>query len=278
VVDPSTFTELSYSVSEGVALIKLNRPDRRNAWSGVMSVEYRWALHHADTDPGVHVVVLTGVGRDFCIGADRGTLDAIDERGGAYERTRAELPPFPEGTPTGFRHNHTVPLALSVPVIAAVNGACAGAGVVLATYADLRFGADTTKINTAFASLGLPAEYGIGWMLPRIMGTANAALLLYSARVIDGAEAHRLGWLQRVVPAAGLLDETLLYARDLARHSSPQSLRTMKRQIFVDAMGDVEDAYRRSVEDMNAALTHPDLREGLTAQRERRRPDFLPSP
>jgi enoyl-CoA hydratase/carnithine racemase len=268
------FTELTYTVSDGVALVKWNRPDRRNAWSGPMSVEYRWALHHADIDPAVHVIVLTGEGPDFCVGADRRILNAIDSAGGSYERSRAELPPFPEGAPAAFRHNHTVPLALSVPIIAAVNGACAGAGFVLATYADLRFGADTAKINTAFARLGLPAEYGIGWMLPRIVGAANAAQLLYRGTVISPGEAFRLGWLQRLVPADDLVEATLSYARDLAEHSSPASLRMMKRQIFVDAAGSLEDAYRRSVDDMNTAMTLPDFKEGVAAQRERRPPDF----
>jgi enoyl-CoA hydratase/carnithine racemase len=274
-VEPSDFTELDYAVEQGVALVKLNRPERRNAWGGRMSVEYRWALHHADIDPAVHVVVLTGGGPDFCVGAHRGTLEDIDRRSGAYERERIELPPLPEGIPSGLRHNHTIPLALSVPLIAAVNGACAGAGFVLATYADLRFGADNARIATSFANLGLPAEYGIGWLLPRMLGTANAAQLLYSGGRLEVADASRFGWLQRVVPAADLLPETLSYARTLARNSSPESLRVMKRQIFVDAWGDVEDAYRRSVDDMNAAMSHADFHEGVAALSERRAPNFL---
>jgi len=276
-VDPGDFSEIGYEVGRGVALVRLNRPDRRNAWGGRMSVEYRWALHHAGADRGVHVVVVTGEGPDFCVGAHRGTLEDIDSRGGAYERERLELPPVPEGLPPGLRHNHTLPLALPVPVIAAVNGACAGAGFVLATYADIRFGADDARIATSFAHLGLPAEYGIGWVLPRMVGTANAAQLLYSGGRLEAAEAFRLGWLQRVLPAAELLEASLDYAEGLARHSSPQSLRTMKRQIFVDAWGDLEEAYRRSVDDMNAAMGHADFREGVTALRERRATDFLAS-
>jgi enoyl-CoA hydratase/carnithine racemase len=274
-VQPSEFSDLDYQVEAGVALIQLNRPDRRNAWGGRMAVEYRWALHLADTDPSVRVVVLTGAGRDFCVGAHRGTLEDIDRRAGAYEREQIPLPPVPEGVPLGLRHNHTIPLALSVPLIAAINGACAGAGFVLATYADLRFGADTARIATSFARLGLPAEYGIGWVLPRLLGTAGAAQLLYSGDRVETAEALRLGWLQRVVLGADLLPETLAYARRLARNSSSESLRTMKRQIFVDAWGDLEDAYRRSVEDMNAAMSHPDFHRGVAALRERRAPDFL---
>jgi enoyl-CoA hydratase/carnithine racemase len=274
-MNPSDFTELRYEVEAGVALVTLNRPDRRNAWSGVMALEYRWALHHAHTDPQARVVVLAGAGDHFCIGADSGALADISESGGAYQKATAELPPWPDGSPEALRHNHTVPLAISTPVIAALHGACAGAGIVLATYADLRFAAAGARIATSFARLGLPAEYGTGWVLPRLMGTANAAQFLYSGGPIDADEAHRLGFVQRVFPDDELLPATLDYARRLARESSAESLRTMKRALFVDAAGDLDTAYRRSVEDMNAALRHPDLKEGLAALKERRPPDFL---
>jgi enoyl-CoA hydratase/carnithine racemase len=274
-VEAAEFAEIDYGVDKGVALITLNQPQRRNAWGGRMSVEYRWALHLAHTDPEVRVAVLTGAGDDFCVGAHRATLEDIDRRGGSYDKERLTLPPIPDGVPAGLRHNHTIPLALSVPLIAAVNGACAGAGFVLATYADLRFGADDSRIATSFANLGLPAEYGIGWLLPRMLGTARAATLLYSGSRIDAEEALRLGWLQRVVPSGDLLEETLRYAGRLARHSSPESLRMMKRQIFVDAWGDLEDAYRLSVDEMNVAMTHPDFQEGVAALGGRRDPVFL---
>jgi enoyl-CoA hydratase/carnithine racemase len=174
-----------------------------------------------------------------------------------------------------MRRNHLVPLLVSTPVIAAIRGACAGAGFVLATYADFRFAAADAKITTAFAKLGLPAEYGIGWLLPRQIGLASAAQLLYAAEVCDGARARGLGWVQEVHAAGDVVPAALAFARTLARHSSGESLRTMKRQLMVDAWGSFGDAYTRSVEDMNAALKHPDLREGLSALRERRQPDFL---
>lgn len=277
-MNPAEFTELSYGVDQGVALVLLNRPDRRNAWSGAMSVEYRWALHHAHTDPAVHVVVLAGAGDHFCVGSDAGNLAGISAAGGTYEKAATELPPWPKELPDGMRHNHLVPLAISTPLIAALHGVCAGVAVVLAAYADLRFAAAGTRIATSFARLGLPAEFGSGWILPRLMGTANAAQFLYSGGPISAAEAERLGFVQRVIPDLDLLPETLDYARTLARESSPESLRTMKRAIFLDANGDLHTAYRRSVDDMNAALRHPDLKEGLAAFKERRPPDFLGKP
>ncbi|MFC4948293.1 enoyl-CoA hydratase-related protein [Pseudonocardia sp. GCM10023141] len=269
------FTELTVAVEAGVALVTLNRPDRRNAWSGRMAVEYRWALHHAHTRPDVRVVVLTGAGGDFCVGADARALGSIASQQGSYAPERLPLPPYPDGTPDDMRRNHAYPLAISTPVVAAIDGACAGAGFVLATYCDLRLAAHGSRITTSFARLGLPAEYGMGWLLPRMVGIPNALQLLYAADVLDAAEAARLGWVQRCHEPGELLEQALAFARALARGSSGESLRVMKRQVFADAAGGFGAAYSRSVEDMDAALRHPDMKEGLAALRERRPADFL---
>jgi enoyl-CoA hydratase/carnithine racemase len=274
-VQPEEFAHIQYAVNDGVALVTLNRPERRNAWGGTMSVEYRWALHHAHTDDAVRVVVLTGAGDAFCAGADTGLLEDIGAAGGAYTKEKAELPPFPDDAPVQLRHNHTVPLAISTPLIAAINGACAGAGFVLATYADLRWAAESARFGTAFAALGLPAEYGIGWMLPRITGNANALDLLYDPVPRSAREVERLGFVQRVLPDEALLSDVLAFAARLARHSSADSLRTMKRGVWVDAVGDLDEAYRRSVADMEAALGRPDFRTGIAAAKAKTRPDFL---
>jgi enoyl-CoA hydratase/carnithine racemase len=220
------------------------------------------------------VVVLTGAGHTFCVGADTADLAEIGA-GGSYRRTRAELPPFPEGTPTALQHNHTAPLAISTPVIAAINGACAGAGFVLATYADLRWAAASARLASSFAGLGLPAEYGVGWLLPRITGAARALELLWDPSPRSAAEAAALGFVQRVMPDGSLLDAAIAFGRSLARHSSAESLRVMKRAVWVDAMGDLDAAYRRSVEDMDAALAGGDFRTGVAATRRKQRPDFL---
>lgn len=274
-MNPGDFTEIAYTVESGVASVTLNRPDRRNAWNATMALEYRWALHHAHVDPDVRVVVVAGAGDHFCVGADADTLDSVVASGGAYTKPAQDQPPWPEGTPEWLRHEDLFPLAISPPVIAAMHGVCAGAGVVLATYADLRFASVGARIATSFARLGLPAEHGTGWMLPRIMGLANAATFLYFGGPISAEEAQRLGFVQRITGEGDLLPATLEFAAHLARQSSAQSLSVMKRQLFLDAVGDLDTAYRRSVDDMNAALRHPDLEEGLAAFRERRAPDFL---
>jgi enoyl-CoA hydratase/carnithine racemase len=274
-MNPSEFHEIRYGVESGVGIVTLDRPDRRNAWSGSMAVEYRWALHHAHVDPGVRVVILTGEGRDFCVGAERATLREIRFDGGTYTREAAPLPPYPEGTPEWLRHNHCAPLAIGVPVIAVITGACAGAGFVLATYADLRWVADDAKVTSAFARLGLPAEYGTAWLLARQVGLSNAMQLLYDSDAIDGPTALRLGWAQRTGAATEILDSAKAYARRLAQHSSSRSLQSMKRALIVDAAGSLGDAYKASVREMEESLRHPDFRRGLDAQAARVLPNFL---
>jgi len=274
-MNPTDFEKIIYTVNDGVALVTLDNPERRNAWGGRMSVEYRWALHHAHTDTDVRAVVVTGGGKDFCVGADSQDLKTIEESGGNYQKAKLELPPYPEGTPETFQRNHAYPLSISTPIIAAVNGACAGVGFLVASYADFRFGATNNKIKSSFARLGLPAEYGLGWLLPRMMGRANALQILLDGDRIDGQEALRLGWLQKLHEPEELLDKTLEYAKKLAKESSGFSMACMKRQINFDAEGNYSDAYTRSVEDMNTALTKPDFKEGLRALKERRPTNFL---
>ena len=271
----SEFDKITYEVNRGVALVTLNNPARRNAWGGRMSVEYRWALYHAHTDDSVRVVVVTGIGDDFCVGADTSELSTIESAGGAYQKAQLELPPYPETAPEAFRRNHAYPWCIEKPVIAAVNGRCAGVGFIVASYADLRFGARNSVLKTAFSKLGLPAEYGLGWILPRIMGKANAMQILLEGDKFSGEEGLRLGWLQKLYEPDQLLEETLRYAQKLAKESASYSLSCMKRQLNFDAEGDFSDAYTRSVTDMNTALTHPDFKEGLRALKAKRPTNFL---
>lgn len=271
---PDQFTRMALDVQDGVALITLNRPDIRNAWGGRTALEYRWALHHCHSDPRIRVAVLCSDG-DFCVGADSGLLDDIGASGGAYEVDDVELPDYPDHTPPELRRNHFFPLAVSVPVIAAISGGCAGAGFLVASYADIRFADIDARIASSFAALGLPAEYGLGWLLPRVVGAANAAQLLYSPGPMTAARAAELGWLQRVSATGAVRADALEYARALARGSAAESLRMMKRQIFIDSASSFADSYRKSVEDMNNALGSAAFREGVRALREKRQPDFL---
>ncbi|WP_375482555.1 enoyl-CoA hydratase-related protein [uncultured Jatrophihabitans sp.] len=275
-MQPDDFAEIIYTVRDNVATVTLNRPQRRNAWTGRMAVEYRWALYRAENDPDVGAIVVTGSGDTFCAGADMQILDEVDENGGAYQRVAADLPPFPDDAPSSLRHNHTYPLALGKPTVAALNGPCAGAGFVLACFTDFRISVDDNKITASFAGLGLPAEYGLAWTLTRIVGQQNALEILLANPVMSGDRARDLGFVRTSVGAADLDDHVHEFARGMAQHSSPAALKVIKRQVYLDAWGDLETAYERAVTDMNRMVGEPDFSVGLRAARRRERARYLP--
>lgn len=275
-MNPADFEQITYSVADNVATVQLCRPERRNAWTGRMAIEYRWALHLADTDPDIGAIVVTGAGDFFSVGADVEILGDVKDNGGNYTRLSADLPPYPDDAPPALRHNHTYPLALSKPVIAALNGPCAGAGFVLACFADFRISVAENKITPSFAGMGLPAEYGLAWPLVRIVGQQNALEILLGNPVMSGDEAKDFGFVRSSVDKTTFDDHVYAFARRLARHSSPASLKVMKRQVYLDAWGDLEPAYTRSVDDMNRMVGEPDFSTGLRAMRKRSKPQYLP--
>ena len=274
----------TYDVDAGVALVTLDRPDRLNAWSVRMETEYRWCLETADADPDVRVIVVTGAGRGFCAGADMRALDGMADTG-AYpagaepsaDATDAAAAGRPPERPD-FGHIHTVVLGLRKPVIAAVNGAAAGVGFVLMCFADIRFAADDAKLTTSFGRLGLPAEHGVSWVLSRLVGPGHAADLLFSSRIVLGAEAAQLGLVNRAMPLDELLPFTLDYAKRMAAEIAPSSLAMMKRQLWGDLLGDLDTAAGRSVREMVAMIAGPDFAEGVAAFRDHRSPHFAPLP
>jgi enoyl-CoA hydratase/carnithine racemase len=266
--------QTTFDVADGVAVITLRNAGRRNAWSGRMAGEYRWLLSQCEERTDIRAVVITGADGDFSVGADFGELAKIGDQGD-YERP-VEIPPapFPPSADESLRRNHLYPLTLGVPVIAAIEGGCAGAGFVVATYADLRVVSREAKISSAFAGLGLPAEYGIGWILPRMMGTARAATLLLDSGSQRGEDVHRLGWADQLADPGQALDRAREWADRIARTAAPSSVRMIKRQLYVDAWLDAPEAYRRSVEDMNDAVRSADFRRSVKARRQGQRVDF----
>lgn len=260
---------------DAVEVVRLNRPDRLNAWTDRMAVEYRFALERADADPAVRVIVVTGAGRGFCAGADLQALDGLADRG-----------TYPEATPTDtdggahdekradFDHPHTWPLGLNKPVIAAVNGPVAGVGFVLMCFTDIRFAAAGAKLTTSFARLGLPAEHGVTWMLSRLVGPARAADLLFSSRVMLAEEAAEIGLVNRVLPGDDLLPFTLDYAARMAAEVAPSSLAMMKKQLYADLLGSLDDAAHVAYREMVRMIGEEDFAEGVAAFREKRPPKF----
>jgi enoyl-CoA hydratase/carnithine racemase len=255
--------EILYDVRDGVALITLNRPDKLNAWTPTMGEAYVQALDDAAGSPDVRVLVVTGAGRGFCAGADMNLLHGLaDSRGGqrvgGLGRGPAQMEP-----------------AVPKPVIAAVNGACAGLGLVRAMFCDIRFAAAGAKFTTAFARRGLVAEYGLSWLLPRLTGMSRSLDVLLSGRLFLAEEAHALGLVNRVVDG-DVLAEAMDYARDLARNCSPASMADMKRQVWADAAGTLDESWERTEKLMDASFERPDFAEGVVSYLEGRDPAFPP--
>ena len=246
--------------SGGVATLTLNRPERRNGWSPELEAAYFAALDACDADDDVVVVVLTGAGSTFCPGLDTQRLSAVSSTG-------LDL----SGRPPVFR-----PRSFRKPLIAAINGACAGIGLIQALMCDVRFAARGARFSTAFARRGLAAEYAISWVLPRYVGVEHALDLLLSARTFDAEEAHRLGLVSRLCDPEDVLSSAQAYAADLAAHCAPTAMAAIRHQVYTDLEGGLEDAMRRALLLMKVTNASPDLAEGVASFVERRPPVFGP--
>ncbi len=263
-------SECLYEVREpGIGLITFNRPDRLNAWTARMGNEYFDAIDRAVADPNVRVIVVTGAGKGYCAGADMGTLQGIPSGSGTPKSDEREAS-IVEG-----RMQHEI-TQIPKPVIAAVNGAAAGLGLVQALMCDIRFAADTAKFTCAFSKRGLVAEYGISWVLPRLVGQAHALDLLMSSRIVMADEAHAMGMVNRVVPAAQLMEVVMAYATDLARNVSPSSMSVMKRQVYGDYAKDIATASADALVLMGQSFGRPDFREGVQSFVQKRQAEFSP--
>src|SRR5580704_2680775 len=269
--------ETQYHVADRVATITLNRPDKLNAWTTIMEREVRAAMAEADKDEDVRVIVLTGAGRGFCAGADVSLLSSIADKGVDEARRAQALEPLATSETSGrkdFQKKYSYFPALTKPVIAAINGPVVGLGFVIALYCDLRLASDAARFGTAFAQRGLIAEYGMAWMLPRLVGHANALDLLFSARMIDEAEVLRMGLVNQVYPRETFLENVQKYAVDLASNVSPRSLRVIKRQVYDAMFQTLAESFESSEQEMLASLQSEDFKEGVAHFIEKRAPAF----
>ena len=252
-----------YDEQDGVAVITLNRPERLNSWTGELGSAYFDALDRAAASESVRAIVVTGAGRGFCSGADMDMLQGI----GAGER--GERPKLRD-------ERHDYALTIPKPVVAAINGACAGLGFVHAMMCDIRFAAEGAKFTSAFARRGLIAEHGVSYMLPRVVGPSNALDILMSGRVFLAEEAKEMGVVSRVYAPDELLAATIEYARDLGRYSAPWSMAQMKHQVWNQLDEGRTDALAESNSLMAQSLRRPDFKEGVASFLERRDPNFEP--
>jgi enoyl-CoA hydratase/carnithine racemase len=271
------YEQILYEAKDRIATVTLNRPEKLNAWTGVMGREVRQAMDEAARDESVRVIILTGAGRGFCAGADMQLLSGIVDAGTVREsdeRPARSASAADASMRADFRGPYAYFPTVPKPIIAALNGATAGLGLVIALYCDLRIAADAAVFTTAFSRRGLIAEHGVSWMLPRLVGLQHGLDLLLSARKISAAEALAMGLVSQVRPAASLMDDVRAYARDMADLVSPRSIRVMKRQIWEAQFQSLAEATAVAGEEMTRSFTSEDFKEGVAHFVEKRPPRF----
>lgn len=274
--------DVLYDVKDRIATLTLNRPDRLNAYTGRMSEELKAAMAKAANDPNVRVIVITGAGRGFCAGADMEVLQGASAGGRASSgEPAADLDKKfdsklgPDLAPHFKDSQRFAYFARTKkPIVAAINGPVAGIGLVMALYADVRFAADNAVFTTAFAQRGLIAEHGISWLLPRLVGQANALDLLMSARRVSAEEAQRLGLVNRIFSHENFMENVRAYARQLADTVSPRSMAVMKAQVWKSNFQDFNDSLAVADEEMKTSLAGPEFKEGVAHYLEKRAPRF----
>jgi enoyl-CoA hydratase/carnithine racemase len=251
--------------SEGIATITLHRPERHNAFTIDMEHRYFDLLERAANDRDVRVIVVTGAGRSFCPGLDMEALRA-GVAAGVLATTRPRRP-------------HTYPVTVPKPIIAAINGACAGLGLVVALMCDIRFAARGARLTTAWSRRGLVAEHGMSWMIPRLVGFPKALELMMSGRTFTADEANEIGMVHQLAEADSLMSEVRAYARDMIANVSPVSLAYIKWQAYRDLQRtSLHEAWQHSMFMAHDAGGFPDSTEGVSSFIERRPPDFPPLP
>jgi len=263
-----------YELRDNIALVTLNRPHRHNAWNGTMHMAYRRALLRADADEAARAIIVTGAERAFCVGGDAKALAGHVEKGGYDPGTSADIAMPGYGRSANFDAPFAYQMGLSKPIIAALNGPAAGVGLALAAFTDLRFAVPGVKFTTAHGKLNLPAEYGLSWILPRIMGLGRANDLLLTSRVMLSDEAHRLGFVNDLFPADQLLGRSIAFVADMLARVSPNALRQTRWQTYDDLHQSAAAAVVRSEQLIEEMMRERDYAEGVAAFTERRQPSW----
>lgn len=272
-------SEVLYEKSEGIATITLNRPEQLNAWTATMNVEYNAALATAEEDAEVRVIIITGAGeRGFCAGADMGLLASVAGGGDnplddeeIAEVTEVSLD---EDARADFRQQYSFLMGMQKPIICAVNGAAVGLGMVNALYCDVRFASETARFSTTFAQRGLIAEYGLAWLLPRIVGQNHAMDMMLTARLVGAQEAKSMGMVTDVFAPGELMAKVRDYALHMVKTCSPRSMKIIKRMTYNAQFQTLEDSCQVAIKEMMLSLESPDFMEGLSSYLEKRPPNF----
>ena len=270
------YEEIIYEIDGPVATITMNRPATLNALTSLTQAEIRHALDASESNADVVGTVLTGAGKGFCSGVDMNALGAMSEAGRRVGETYEDLKADP-GNPdndANFQSSPTYFLGLRKPLIAAVNGACAGLGFSYATFCDMRFVDPKARIITSFGPRGLIAEHGTSWMLPRLVGPSNALDLFWSSRRLGAEEAYRIGYANRLCEAGECVSDAQKYLREIAGTSAPISIMMMKRQVYRHLNQELGDAMDESTRWMKESLARDDFKEGVASFVEKRPAKF----
>jgi 2-(1,2-epoxy-1,2-dihydrophenyl)acetyl-CoA isomerase len=249
---------------DGVATLILNRPDKLNALNTDLAVALNEALGRIATDKNIHAMILTGAGRAFCAGGD---LTEIWK--GRQENDAADLEPL-------LRAGMQMVLKIRTmrqPVIAAVNGAAAGAGMNIALAADIRFASESAVFGQNFAKVGLFPDYGGTFFLPQLIGPAKAAEMFYTGDMIDAKTALQLGLVNRLMPAGKLEGEAMAFAKGIV-HGPRLASRALKQVLFGNQRAELTKALEYEVEEQMKCFASEDCAEGLRAFFEKRKPNF----
>lgn len=272
-----TFESIRYEVDGPVATITMNRPEVLNAMGGGMTGELLDALGRANSDPDVRALIVTGEGRAFCSGADlsRGGDSFQDSRTSGAERADGsvdyEHPDMKEGSGVFVERFYS----FSKPVIAAINGPCAGLGASLPLTMDIRLASETAHFNFLFARRGMLPECGSTWFLPRLVGVSKALEWCYTGRRVGVAEAKEAGLVNAIYPAGELMPAAKALALEIAQNSAPVSV-TLIRQMMWRGLGLDHPLKAHKVESWGAwhRSRSPDSTEGVKSFFEKRPPDF----
>ena len=268
------YEQIIYEVRDRIATITLNRPEALNAWTDVMAEEVWQATHAAELDDAVRVIVLTGAGRAFCAGGDVTGFKDFGDKADPRQLLHKLPRPYDFSRRPDYQGRASYFPAIVKPVIAMLNGATAGLGLVHALFADIRIAAEDAVITTAFARIGLASEYGMAWALRNVVGHAHAIELLLSARKLRGAEALRFGLVSQIHPREQLAEATHAYAKEMAESCSPRSLRVMKQQLWELPFQTLHEAVASDSVEMLASNVSEDFQEGKLAFKEKRAPRF----
>lgn len=265
-----------YEVDQhGIATVYLHRPERRNSWTARMHAEYRWIMRELEDDPAVRVAVLTGTGGTFSVGADSQALSTYVGSNHFDSKLPDDAAKPGYGVRPEFDEDFVWQLGLRFPLICAVNGACAGVAMALAAFSDIRFAVTGAKVTTATAKLAMPAEYGLSWILPRLVGWTHASDLLLSGRVALSEELCEMGFFNGVYPLDGFADAVHAYALRLAE-LSPEAVNVTKRQLYEDALdASPARAVAKSRRLISQLMKRPGYAEGVRALIEKRPPHFM---